>query len=95
MHHTHPRVPWFRTKRESSYFTGQVQATVHVELPKWVELLLHNITVHGAFITVTRACKLYDYEAHRWRTFREIPGRSSTLHREPATRQSSSRSSSS
>ena len=107
MHHTHPRVPWFRTKRESSYFTGQVQATVHVELPKWVELLLHNITVHGAhhvdpripfrhlpqaqrqiessfagdviverwslrsFITVTRACKLYDYEAHRWRTFRD------------------------
>lgn len=48
MHHTHPRVPWFRTKRESSYFAGQVQATVHVELPTWIELLLHNITVHGA-----------------------------------------------
>ena len=48
LHHTHPRVPWFRTKEESSYFAGQVQATVHVELPTWVELLLHNITVHGA-----------------------------------------------
>jgi omega-6 fatty acid desaturase (delta-12 desaturase) len=105
MHHTHPRVPWFRTKRESNYFTGQVRATVHVELPKWVELLLHNITVHSAhhvdpripfrhlplaqqqlessfagdviverwslrsFITVTRACKLYDYEARQWRGF--------------------------
>ena len=46
--HTHPSVPWFRTKEESSYFTGQVKATVHVELPTWVELLLHNITVHGA-----------------------------------------------
>jgi acyl-lipid omega-6 desaturase (Delta-12 desaturase) len=105
MHHTHPRVPWFRTKRESNYFTGQVRATVHVELPKWVELLLHNITVHSAhhvdpripfrhlpraqrqiesafagdviverwslrsFIAVTRVCKLYDYEAHRWRAF--------------------------
>jgi omega-6 fatty acid desaturase (delta-12 desaturase) len=105
MHHTHPRVPWFRTKRESNYFMGQVRATVHVELPKWVELLLHNITVHSAhhvdpripfrhlpraqqqlessfagdviverwslrsFITVTRACKLYDYEERQWRGF--------------------------
>ena len=48
LHHTHPRVPWYRTKRESSFFAGQVQATVHVELPTWVELLLHNITVHSA-----------------------------------------------
>ena len=48
LHHTHPRVPWFRTRQESSYFAGQVLATVHVELPTWVELLLHNITVHGA-----------------------------------------------
>jgi omega-6 fatty acid desaturase (delta-12 desaturase) len=48
LHHTHPRVPWFRTKRESSFFAGQVRATVHVELPSWLELLLHNITVHSA-----------------------------------------------
>ena len=48
LHHTHPRVPWFRTKQESDYFTGQVRATVHVTLPAWIELLLHNITVHGA-----------------------------------------------
>ena len=48
LHHTHPRVPWFRTRQESSFFAGQVRATVHVELPQWVELLLHNITVHGA-----------------------------------------------
>jgi omega-6 fatty acid desaturase (delta-12 desaturase) len=48
LHHTHPRVRWYRTKRESSFFAGQVRATVHVELPTWVELLLHNITVHGA-----------------------------------------------
>jgi acyl-lipid omega-6 desaturase (Delta-12 desaturase) len=105
LHHTHPRVPWFRTKSESTFFSGQVQATVHVELPTWVELLLHNITVHGAhhvdpripfarlpqaqrrlesafatdviverwslrsFISVTRSCKLYDYDAHAWHTF--------------------------
>ena len=105
LHHTHPAVPWFRTKRESSYFTGQVRATVHVTLPQWVELLLHNITVHGAhhvdprvpfrhlpdaqrriagafpgdvivqrwsvgsFVAVARACQLYDYDRHQWRTF--------------------------
>jgi omega-6 fatty acid desaturase (delta-12 desaturase) len=48
LHHTHPKVPWFRTKRESNFYAGQVQATVHVELPAWLELLLHNITVHSA-----------------------------------------------
>jgi omega-6 fatty acid desaturase (delta-12 desaturase) len=41
-------VHWVRTRGESSFFTGQVRATVHVELPQWVELLLHNITVHSA-----------------------------------------------
>ena len=105
LHHTHPGVPWYRTKQESSYFAGQVQATVHVQLPTWIELLLHNITVHsahhvdprvpfrnlpnaqrrlqsafcddviverwslGSFIAVCRACKLYDYDMHEWRTF--------------------------
>ena len=48
LHHTHPEVRWYRTKRESNFFAGQVQATVHVELPTWVERLLHNITVHSA-----------------------------------------------
>jgi len=48
LHHTHPRVRWVRSRKESSFFAGQVGATVHVELPGWVELLLHNITVHGA-----------------------------------------------
>lgn len=111
LHHTHPRVPWYRTKRESNYFRSQVQATVHVELPTWVELLLHNTTVHGAhhvdpripfshlpqaqrrlesaftddviverwslrsFISVTRACQLYDYDAREWHTFRSVRGR--------------------
>jgi omega-6 fatty acid desaturase (delta-12 desaturase) len=106
LHHTHPSVPWFRTKQESSYFAGQVKATVHVELPTWVEILLHNITVHGAhhvdpripfrdlppaqrrlessfsrdiivvrwslgsYIAVTRLCKLFDYDAREWCSFR-------------------------
>ncbi|HJV95161.1 MAG TPA: hypothetical protein VJ608_03955, partial [Albitalea sp.] len=47
-HHTHPAVHWVRTKRESSYFAGQVRATVHIELPRWAELWLHHITDHNA-----------------------------------------------
>ena len=47
-HHTHPRVPWFARREQWSFYEGQVQATVHVELPVWIELLLHNITVHSA-----------------------------------------------
>jgi len=48
LHHTHPQVRWVRTRAESSFFTGQVAATVHVTLPEWMERTLHNINVHGA-----------------------------------------------
>jgi omega-6 fatty acid desaturase (delta-12 desaturase) len=109
LHHTHPRVPWVRTRRESCFYAGQVQATVHVELPRWMELLLHNITVHSAhhvdprvpfrdlpvaqrrlehalrpdiiverwslasFVSVTRRCKLFDYDRRCWLDFRLQP----------------------
>ena len=48
LHHTHPRVPWYRTKQESNFFVGQVRTTVLVKLPTVMERLLHNINVHGA-----------------------------------------------
>src|SRR4029079_17404395 len=47
-HHTHPRVLWYDDESEWSYFRSQVQGTVHVEFPRWVELLLHNIMEHTA-----------------------------------------------
>src|SRR6185437_16031107 len=34
LHHTHPKVRWYDNPDEWSYFTGQVQSTVHVEFPK-------------------------------------------------------------
>ncbi len=55
-------MPWFRTKQESSFYEGQVRATVHVALPPIVELLLHNITVHGAHHVDPRV------------PFRQLPG---------------------
>jgi len=47
-HHTHPQVAWFATKEEWSYFNGQVRGTVHVKLPRPIELIFHNILEHTA-----------------------------------------------
>jgi omega-6 fatty acid desaturase (delta-12 desaturase) len=47
-HHTHPRTRWFRTRKEWSFYEGQIANTVHIVFPRIVELVLHNITVHGA-----------------------------------------------
>jgi acyl-lipid omega-6 desaturase (Delta-12 desaturase) len=47
-HHTHPRVAWFNSKEEWTFFFGQIEGTVHVKLPRWIELLYHNIFEHTA-----------------------------------------------
>ena len=47
-HHTHPEVPWFKDVAEWTFFEGQVQSVVHVELPRPIELFLHNILDHTA-----------------------------------------------
>jgi omega-6 fatty acid desaturase (delta-12 desaturase) len=48
VHHTHPTIPWYGDVADWSYYAGQVQATVHVELPRPIELILHNIMEHTA-----------------------------------------------
>ena len=48
VHHTHPSVPWYGDVADWSYYAGQVQSTVHIELPRPVELVLHNIMEHTA-----------------------------------------------
>jgi omega-6 fatty acid desaturase (delta-12 desaturase) len=48
VHHTHPTVPWYGDVADWNYYAGQVQSTVHVELPRPVELILHNIMEHTA-----------------------------------------------
>lgn len=47
-HHTHPKAPWFKDVAEWSFFHGQVHGTIHVRLPRWIELLFHNILDHTA-----------------------------------------------
>ena len=48
LHHTHPQVPWYRDQTEWCFFAGQVQSVVHVEFPRPIELILHNIMEHTA-----------------------------------------------
>jgi omega-6 fatty acid desaturase (delta-12 desaturase) len=47
-HHTHPEAPWFNDVEEWSFFHGQVHGTIHVRLPRWLEILFHNILDHTA-----------------------------------------------
>jgi omega-6 fatty acid desaturase (delta-12 desaturase) len=47
-HHTHPEVPWFGSREHWSFFAAQVGCVVHVELPRPIELFLHNILDHTA-----------------------------------------------
>jgi omega-6 fatty acid desaturase (delta-12 desaturase) len=47
-HHTHPQVPWYDRAEDWSAFRGQVKSGVHVRLPRFFEVLLHNIMDHTA-----------------------------------------------
>jgi acyl-lipid omega-6 desaturase (Delta-12 desaturase) len=47
-HHTHPRVPWYGNEQDWNFYAGQIQSVVHVELPRPIELVLHNIMEHTA-----------------------------------------------
>src|SRR5205814_10349109 len=47
-HHTHPKVPWYGDESDWTFYAGQIQSVIHVELPRPVELILHNIMEHTA-----------------------------------------------
>jgi len=48
LHHTHPKVPWYGDEQDWTFYAGQIQSVVHVELPRPIELILHNIMEHTA-----------------------------------------------
>jgi omega-6 fatty acid desaturase (delta-12 desaturase) len=48
LQHTHPRVPWFRSREEARARRTQAQLTVLVQYPAWYDLLSHNIMQHQA-----------------------------------------------
>ncbi|MEO8621147.1 MAG: fatty acid desaturase [bacterium] len=53
-HHTHPRVRWYADETEWTYFRSQVQGTVHIVFPPWLEQVLHHIMEHTAHHVDTR-----------------------------------------
>jgi omega-6 fatty acid desaturase (delta-12 desaturase) len=53
-HHTHPRVIWYADEAEWNFFRAQVQGTVHIVFPRWIEVMLHNIMEHTAHHVDTR-----------------------------------------
>jgi omega-6 fatty acid desaturase (delta-12 desaturase) len=48
LNHTHPMVPWFRTREEARGSKTQAEVTVVVQFPAWYDLLSHNIMQHQA-----------------------------------------------
>jgi|TARA_R110001592_G_scaffold332242_1_gene615514 omega-6 fatty acid desaturase (delta-12 desaturase) len=48
MHHTHPRVHWYRTPVTNDWSTHQAQVSVHVRYPKPLDWLVHWIMDHTA-----------------------------------------------
>lgn len=47
-HHNHPRVAWFLDRAEWDFFAGQVENTVHVVMPWYLEFLTAHIMQHTA-----------------------------------------------
>lgn len=48
LHHTHPKVRWFDSVEEWSFFNGQIRGTVHVHFPWPIGAILHHIMDHTA-----------------------------------------------
>jgi omega-6 fatty acid desaturase (delta-12 desaturase) len=48
LHHTHPRVPWFNDRGQWSFFSGQIQGSVHVIFPWGINWMIQRIMEHTA-----------------------------------------------
>jgi omega-6 fatty acid desaturase (delta-12 desaturase) len=48
LNHTHPQVPWFAGRDDWSFYTGQVNCTVHMAMPPWMVFFLTDVGLHGA-----------------------------------------------
>jgi omega-6 fatty acid desaturase (delta-12 desaturase) len=48
LQHTHPLVPWFRTREEARANRSQAELTILVQYPAWYDILSHNIMQHQA-----------------------------------------------
>ena len=46
--HTHPQVPWFECREQWNFFFGQIEGTVHVRMPRPLEILFADVFDHNA-----------------------------------------------
>jgi omega-6 fatty acid desaturase (delta-12 desaturase) len=103
VHHTHPKTRWYATVADWRKAQTEVECSVHLVAPWWIECLLGNSLEHTAHhvapkvgevqqseiqhqleesqpeiiqkvhlfdcLQILAACKLYDYENHRWLDF--------------------------
>lgn len=47
-HHTHPAVKWYASFEDWDYWKAQIEGSVQIRFPRWVEFMLHNIMDHTA-----------------------------------------------
>ena len=47
-HHTHQSVCWYKNENDWSFFAGQIRSSVHLQFPRIVEMVLHNVLDHTA-----------------------------------------------
>lgn len=47
-HHNHPQAVWYATREEWDFFAGQVESTVHAQMPRWVDWISAFIMQHTA-----------------------------------------------
>jgi omega-6 fatty acid desaturase (delta-12 desaturase) len=57
-HHNHPRAVWYASREEWDFFAGQVESTVHAQMPRWLDWLSTFIMQHTAH-HVNRRIPLY------------------------------------
>jgi omega-6 fatty acid desaturase (delta-12 desaturase) len=57
-HHNHPSVVWYAVAAERDFFAGQVESTVHAQMPPWLEWISAFIMQHTAH-HVNRRIPLY------------------------------------
>jgi omega-6 fatty acid desaturase (delta-12 desaturase) len=57
-HHNHPRAVWYAVREEWDFFAGQVESTVHAQMPRWLDWISAFIMQHTAH-HVNRRIPLY------------------------------------
>jgi acyl-lipid omega-6 desaturase (Delta-12 desaturase) len=48
LHHNHPRAVWYANRQEWDFFSGQVESTVHAQMPWWIDWMSAFIMQHTA-----------------------------------------------